>query len=141
MNEVIETVANKGKRSHFPWTPSREYTLVNYIFKEKGHLKSDTNMVDKFNNISLKVRADSAFIGKEFFDGNALRKKWERISTVVDKKYGISSEGANLSGLEEEPSDLEKLVSDLLEERFDMKKASVANESYAIPSRASILLS
>ena len=60
---------------------------------------------------------------------------------MVDKKYGISSEGANLSGLEEEPSDLEKLVWDLLKERFDTKKASVVHESYAIPSRASILLS
>ena len=57
MNEV----ANRGKRVHFPLTPSREYTLVNHIFLEKGHLRTDTNMIDKFNNNSLKLRQDSAF--------------------------------------------------------------------------------
>ena len=83
---------------------------MNYIFKEKGHLRTDTNMVDKFTNISLKLRIDSAFIGREFLDGAALKKKWDRISSCVDLKYAISAEGANLSCLEEEPSALEKLV-------------------------------
>ena len=58
-------------------------------------------MVDKFNSISLKVRVDSASVGRDFLDGAALKKKWDRLSSLVDAKYGISSEGANLSGLEE----------------------------------------
>lgn len=96
---------------------------MNYIFKEKGHLRTETNMVDKFNNISLKLRIDSAFIGREFLDGAALKKKWDRISSCVDLKYAISTEGANLSCLEEEPSPLEKLVLDLLKERYETSKA------------------
>ena len=96
---------------------------MNYIFKEKGHLRTDTNMVDKFNSISLKLRIDSAFIGREFLDGAALKKKWDRISSCVDLKYAISAEGANLSCLEEEPSALEKLVLDLLKERYETSKA------------------
>lgn len=123
MEEVVQPPAKKGKRTHFPWTGSREFTLVNYILNEKGHLKTATNMVDKFNAISLKLRVDSAFIGRDFLDGAALKKKWDRMSSLVDAKYGISSEGANLSGLEEEPSDVEKLILDLLKERFDTKKA------------------
>jgi hypothetical protein len=51
-NQVAEVVANRGKRSHFPWNPGREFTLVNHIFLEKGQLRTDTNMIDKFNNIS-----------------------------------------------------------------------------------------
>ena len=96
---------------------------MNYILLEKGHLKTDTNMIDKFNAISLKLRVDSAFIGRDFLDGAALKKKWDRMSSLVDAKYSISSEGANLSGLEEEPSEVEKLILDLLQERFDTKKA------------------
>jgi hypothetical protein len=123
MEEVVEPPAKKGKRVNFPWTASREFTFVNYILLEKGHLKTDTNMVDKFNAISFKLRVDSAFIGRDFLDGAALKKKWDRMSSLVDAKYGISSEGANLSGLEEEPSEVEKLILDLLKERFDTKKA------------------
>lgn len=123
MEPVVEAAAKKGKRTNFPWTPAREFTLVNYIYLEKGHLKSDTNMVDKFNAVSLKLRVDSAFIGRDFLDGAALKKKWDRLCSLVDAKYSISSEGANLSGLEEEPSEVEKLVLDLLKERFETKKA------------------
>lgn len=124
MEQVADQVSKtKGKRTNFPWTEAREFTFVNYIYKEKGHLRTDTNMIDKFNNISLKLRVDSAFAGREFLDGAALKKKWDRISAIVDAKYSISEEGSNLSALEEEPSDLDKLVLDLLKERFETKKA------------------
>ena len=123
MEQVAQVSAKKVKRAHFPWTEAREFTLVNYIYKEKGHLRTETNMVDKFNSISLKLRIDSAFIGREFLDGTALKKKWDRISPCVDLKYAISAEGANLSSLEEEPSPLEKLVLDLLKERYETSKA------------------
>ena len=78
MEQVADEVSKrKGKRTNFPWTEAREFTFVNYIFKEKGHLRTDTNMIDKFNNISLKLRIDSAFAGREFLDGAALKKKWD----------------------------------------------------------------
>ena len=62
MEEVVQPPAKKGKRTHFPWTGSREFTLVNYILNEKGHLKTATNMVDKFNAIFLGSRS-SRFLG------------------------------------------------------------------------------
>ena len=123
MEPVDEPAAKKAKRTNFSWTSAREFTLVNYIFLEKGHLKTYTNMVDKFNALSLKLRVDSAFVGRYFLDGAALKKKFDRLCAVVDTKYSISSEGANLSGLEAEPTDVEKLILDLLKERFDTKKA------------------
>ena len=52
-----------------------------------------------------------------------IKKKWDRISSLVDSKFSISSEGANLSGLEEEPTEIEKLVLDMLKERYETAKA------------------
>lgn len=121
MEQPIQSL--KTKRKNFPWTEAREYTLTNYIFNEKGHLRTETSMIEKFNSISLKLRLDSAFIGREFLDGAALKKKWDRISSLVDSKFSISSEGANLSGLEEEPTEIEKLVLDMLKERYETAKA------------------
>lgn len=123
MEQVAQVSAKKVKRTHFPRTEAREFTLVKYFYKEKGHLRTETNMVDKFNSISLKLRIDSASIGREFLDGAALKKKWDRVSSCVDLKYAISAEGANLSSSEEEPSPLEKLVLDLLQERYETSKA------------------
>lgn len=123
MEGLLVEVQKKARKGHFPWTAAREFTFVNLIFKEKGHLRTDINMIDKFNSISSKLRLDASFTGREFLDGPALKKKWERISGAVESKYSLSSEGANLSGLEEQPSELEKLVMDLLKERHDTAKA------------------
>lgn len=100
----------KVKRVNFPWTESREFTLVNYVFKEKGHLRTDVNLNDKFNTISRKIISDLVFPSENLPDGAALNKKWERLAAAVDAKFAISEEGANLSHLEEEATQTEKLV-------------------------------
>jgi hypothetical protein len=70
--EVAEKRTQKAKRNNFPWTEAREFTLVNYVFKEKGHLKTDVNLNDKFNAISRKIVADQAFPTESSLDGAAL---------------------------------------------------------------------
>lgn len=123
MEVPVAEAEKKGRKGHFPWNEAREFTLVNYVYKEKGYIKTETSLVDKFSSMSLKIRLDSAFQGREFLDGSALKKKWDRLCDVVDKKYSLSSEGANLSGLEEEPSEVEKLIIDMLKEKFDYGKS------------------
>jgi hypothetical protein len=46
----------------------------------------------------------------------SLLAKYNRLSADVLKKYGISEEGANLSGLNEEPTQIESLIISLNEE-------------------------
>ena len=123
MDEVVlSQPQKKAKRANFTWTESRELTLLNYVFKEKGYLRTDINFTDKFNAISRKITADQAFSGGQL-DGAALKKKWDRIASTIDSKFSISAEGSNLSGLDEEPSEIEKLVLQMLKERFESAKA------------------
>ena len=125
MQEVDSTqtqMATKAVKRNFAWTEQKELTLANYVFKEKGYMRTDTNLTDKFTAVSIKISNDQAFSGVKL-DGAALKKKWDRIALNVDTKYAISVEGANLSGLEEEPSELEKLVLTMLKERFETTKA------------------
>lgn len=109
--------AAKPVKRNFAWTEQKELTLANYVFKEKGYMRTDTNLTDKFTAVSIKISSDQAFSGA-MLDGAALKKKWDRIAFNVDTKYAISVEGANLSGLDEEPSELDKLVLTMLKERF-----------------------
>ena len=62
--EVVAERVVKRKKSHFPWTESREFTLANYVFKERGHLRTDVNMNDKFNAISRKIIVGNFFVCK-----------------------------------------------------------------------------
>lgn len=114
--------AAKPVKRNFAWTEQKELTLANYVFKEKGYMRTDTNLTDKFTAVSIKISSDQAFSGA-MLDGAALKKKWDRIAFNVDTKYAISVEGANLSGLDEEPSELDKLVLTMLKERFETAKA------------------
>lgn len=111
----------KLAKKKFGWNPQRELTLVHYVLKEKGYIRTDINLTDKFNTISRKVNTEQDFAGSQL-DGAALKKKWDRISLTIDTKYSISMEGANLSGLDEEPSEIEKLVLQMLRERFETAK-------------------
>jgi hypothetical protein len=121
--EVAEERTQKAKRNNFPWTVAREFTLVNYVFKEKGHLRTDVNLNDKFNAISRKIVADQAFPTESSLDGAALKKKWERLAAAADAKYAISEEGANLSHLEEDGTQTEKLILSMLREKFETARA------------------
>ena len=95
---------------------------MNLVYKEKGHLRTDVNMQDKFDSISHKFMRDASLQIGSTLDGNALKKKWDRLSGAVEIKYALLEEGANLSGLPEEPSRSEKLILEMLEQKFDLAK-------------------
>lgn len=122
----MENVADpkpKAKRVNFPWTDARELTLVNYVFKESGHLRTDINLADKFTAISRKIVSDRAFATENLLDGAALKKKWDRLAAAVETKYALSEEGANLSHLEDDATPTDKLIIEMLLERFNQAKA------------------
>lgn len=95
---------------------------MNLVYKEKGHLRTDVNMQDKFDSISHKFMRDASLQIGSTLDGNALKKKWDRLSGAVEIKYALLEEGANLSGLPEEPSRSEKLILEMLKQKFDLAK-------------------
>ena len=111
------------RRPHFAWTEAREFTLVNLVFKEKGHLRTDVNLQDKFDNVSRRFMLDASLGMGNALNGYALKKKWDRLSGAVEVKYALLEEGANLSGLPEEPTPTEQLILNMLKQKFDMTKS------------------
>ena len=71
--EVIVPKLN-AKRVNFPWIDSREFTLTNIIFKEKGHIKTDVNLADKFNNICRFFMRDSSLPHGSMLDEASLKR-------------------------------------------------------------------
>lgn len=128
MEVVAATVPNANKhrpvpkRINFTWSEGREFTLVNIIFKEKGHLRTDMNLADKFIIICSKFLRDQSLPQGLSIDGVSLKKKWDRISSAVEVKYSLSEEGSNLSGLEEAASETDKLIICMLRERFELSR-------------------
>jgi hypothetical protein len=79
--EVIEEQRVKARKTHLPWTESREFSLANYVFKEKG----------KFNTIHREIIADRVCPAEFTLDGAAFKKKCHQSIPKRDQIFYISN--------------------------------------------------
>jgi hypothetical protein len=95
------------------WTDSMIIDLITTIKKEKAHIKTSTRQEVKFEEVYNKLKDSRNFLGMNLSSG-APQAKWKSLTQMCKKKY--IDENANLSGLEEQPSEATKIILKMMEE-------------------------
>lgn len=103
------------KKSYFVWTEEKKYVLAQLTLKYKGYKNSDRTHAEKWEQILEKLKLK---VGFEELDIKLvpLHNHFKRMMEDVSELTGTSREGANLSGLPEEPSEYIKIMLNMYEE-------------------------
>ena len=109
-----------NQKSYFTWTEDKKYTLAKLALRHEGYKLTDRNHQEKWEIIIEKLKMKPEFAELEI-QPIALKNQFFRMQKDVLKAAGISMEGANLSGLSEEPSELVTLLCNMAKEVFDKK--------------------
>jgi len=136
--------SRKSKSFDIQWNYERSLALLASICKHKAHKKTpELTMAQKMKNVARDLRDHFLFteIDRETFEHfDLLDQKWRRIKKDVSKKFAISSEGANLSGFDEDSvSELEKLCITLLEDEMKTKSDKEAHKEAIIRKNSTML--
>ena len=109
-----------NQKSYFTWTEDKKYTLAKLALRHEGYKLTDRNHQEKWETFIEKLKMKPEFAELEI-QPMALKNQFSRMQKDVLKAAGISMEGANLSGLSEEPSELVTLLCNMAKEVFDKK--------------------
>jgi len=126
-----------SKKKYFDWTEEKKYVLAQLVLKYKGYKTTETKHIEKWETILEKLLLKPGF---EELDIKPipLQTQFKRMQEETLKSCGISVEGANLSGLDEEPSELVTLMCNMAEEVAgakqcrDLKKQKKAEKNKAM---------
>lgn len=119
---TVTTAAPIVTSSKIKWTNEMKYILMKAVYVRKAHISTkDLTMEQKFQLIKASLLDVPEFksLGQQFIDFKppSLMEKFRKLLDEVDQKYGITKAGSNLSGLDEMPSEYEKLVLEMLREK------------------------
>ena len=109
-----------NQKFYFSWTEDKKYTLAKLALRYEGYKSSDKPHNEKWETILEKLKTKPEFSDLEI-QPIALQNHFKRMQKEALKAAGISMEGANLSGLPEEPSELVTLLSNMAREVFEKK--------------------
>ena len=109
-----------SQKTYFTWTDDKKYTLAKLVLRHEGYKSTDRAHTEKWDIILTKLKLKPEFADLDI-QPLALQNHFKRMQKDVMKSAGISMEGANLSGLPEEPSELVTLLSNMAKEIFDKK--------------------
>jgi hypothetical protein len=120
------------KKTNIRWDDDLKYKLANAAMKYRGYKLDDKNikkpmrMETKWEKIRDHLLNDNTI--DESFKNNppsakSLQTSFHRFVKEVLKAAGISEEGANLSGLEETPTDYQQLMINIGQEIDNAKSA------------------
>ena len=112
-----------NQKSYFNWTEDKKYTLAKLALRHEGYKLTDRNHQEKWEIIIEKLKMKPEFAELEI-QPMALKNQFSRMQKDVLNAAGISMEGANLSGLSEEPSELVTLLCNMAKE-FTIRRSLV----------------
>jgi hypothetical protein len=118
----VPNLTRSLQREHFNWDLEKQFTLAKIVKRYNGHIKTkDMSMKSKWDLILNNLKARDEFIELKILQG-PLAVKFHRDQEKVLEKFQISKEGANLSGLPEQPSPYEHLHISMAEESATKEK-------------------
>jgi len=136
----------KGKKSKVEdivWNDARSLALLSAILKHKAHKKTDTTLQLKMKAVVKDLKDHHLFYDydRDCFDNQeTFDVKWKRIRKTVTKKFALESEGANLSGLDDDSvSEVEKLCISMIEDDMKTKADAAAAKEATIKKNQSML--
>jgi hypothetical protein len=98
------------------WTPEHKLALAQSVCKRKGYIKTLANFKDKYQLVIDDLKASALDFAKITLSFPSIQNTFIKHSRDVLEELGISSEGANLSGLASSPSEYQKLHMNMAEE-------------------------
>ena len=117
----VRTKMKKQKKSNFNWNEELDFTFVSAVHKHKAYKRTKgCSIEDKFKLVTANLLGLPIFKNADIND-DMLFKKWSRLTKQIETKYALDGAGANLSGLSDEPPELDKLVMLMLKEKVKLK--------------------
>jgi hypothetical protein len=118
----LQSNGKRARKEEIQWTEQKEYALVciykaqkAYMRGKKGELKLEQKRLVAFNKVkdhaSFKDDAQSLTAG-------GVHAKFTRLWKAVSQKYALSGEGANLSGLPENPPRVDAALYNMIKEKI-----------------------
>jgi len=133
----------KSKVEDIVWNEARTLALLSAVFKHKAHKKTDLTLMLKMKAVVKDLKSHALFdeYDREVFENvDSFDTKWKRFRKVVSKKFAMESEGANLSGLDDENvTEAEKLCISLIEDDLKTKASLVAAKEATLKKNQSML--
>jgi hypothetical protein len=123
----MENIVVKAPRSApIGWTPMREMTLVTVVMKYKAHKKTkEATMEDKWGLVSQELSLHGSFAEFKLDAKKSVetfKKKYSRLRSDVEKRYSLTEEGANLSGLPETASEVEQILYNIIVDQLTTER-------------------
>lgn len=106
--------------AYFRWTEAQREIFADIVQKESGFIRTDETMEVKWKKIIEKLKAKAEFTSLQV-GWQSLQNQFKRFMEQVLKNCGISQEGANLSGLSDEPNKYVKLMLSIAEEKYKIE--------------------
>jgi len=108
-------------QNRIKYTPERDLALAKIICQVKAYKRDDKKQAEKISTVE-KLAAEHDLFKDYKPSGSALMRHFNKLCTAYKKKAGIAGEGANLSSITKEPSELELLLSDMIEDAENTQK-------------------
>jgi len=125
MSGITSSTSAKRKTT-IPWTEELEMVLCSSIMSRKAHRTGDGLTLEaKWALVVVDVSKHAYFnvLPKESVTIECLKLKWRRMRKTVSDAFSLEDEGANLSGLEAEIGNRDKIVYDLIVDELKSKGA------------------
>jgi enoyl reductase-like protein len=109
------------KHTYVKWTEPMKVALALEVFSRRAYKRTDEKMEKKWADIAQSLATNVEFAGIPRFECSNLRTQFKRMAQAVRKEAGVDNQRVNLSAIREEPSQFQKLILDMEEEKDDHK--------------------
>lgn len=127
---------------HLEWNYMQQMTLAGFVKKHNAY-KATPNLTkeEKWKKVREELSTDPAFVGSVavMCKWETIARKYARLEGRVDELFGLSKEGANLSGLPDVLTPLEELLKDMIVDRLKTEREKEAKSKKDAERETSML--
>lgn len=117
---------------YFNWADDLKHVLAKYVHRNQAYKKTSQSFKEKYEIVLFQLKQKPQFASLNI-SWNGIQVSFKRDQAAVLTKFGILKEQVNLSGLNEEPTEYEKLHLDMAEEDY---KESTKRKSKTLKVKA-----
>ena len=118
--------------SYVKWTEPMKIALAREVYSRRAYKRTDEKMDKKWTDIAPSLSSNVEFAGIPVFEWINLRTQFTRLAKAVRIEAGVDNQRVNLSALRNEPTQFQKLVLDMEEEKEDNKAEAVGKKEKSV---------
>ena len=112
----------RGRKNAVVWSEQKELALVTLVLKHKAYKKTDKKKEEKWAAVKQELFQLACFQGDPECSVSNIAKKYERMESDISKRFSLTQEGANLSGLPEHCSEMEHTIYSMVVEKLNTQR-------------------